>query len=591
MYPHSAIAAETTFRTARTARGCPKTAASDESSRPDSATPLTAASIVAQASKHLQSSPSASTLSSDDAPSDPPSDFLALLDDAFDILHPSIVSNPWVRAHHSLDSLRAFRASDCSPRLTLLVFTCSRLASLRRLLQSVLGSDYSDWERVDLHIHVDHSDEQRSLVGYVDGVAWPYGEVVRAYANVSIGLRDSILSAWQPRTLDEFAVFLEDDIEVSPQFAVWVRVAVQHYYYATDRPLRESPLVGVSLYMPVWTERVDRPFGVDATFPVYGMQAPSSWGAVYFPHPWCSFGQWQRTHADADPLVPGLAGINSWPMGRSWKKYLIRYMVEQGQYMLYPNRADGLSFSTNHAEAGSNVYFSSAWKKVLDARFNVPLVPTDDHDRWYGRHSAELLSHMRVVDIFDQPAKLTEQQRIAALPAAAWRAYSHLTIAVALTSASTAAQAAVVASLQYWQELSVLRELVVQAPAQLDFTCPALRVPCTVNRANVSSVDSYLWPLQPPRSTALLLLSPHLRLTFAGVAALFHVWQRHPDHVVGLAKLCRSYRYVHGEYVEWTQPLPQLTVVPGRLMLLASHYLAQYWSDERPFHTFVREGG
>ena len=155
---------------------------------------------------------------------------------------------------------------------------------------------------------------------------------------------------------------------------MWVRVAVVSYYYSVSLPLRESPLMGVSLYVPTWSERVDQPFWMDPTFPVYGMQAPSSWGAVYFPYQWTSFRRWQKAHATADPLVPGLASINGWSMDKSWKKYLIRYMVEQGYYMLYPNRIDGLSFSTNHAEAGTNVYFSSEWKKVLDARFNVPLV-------------------------------------------------------------------------------------------------------------------------------------------------------------------------------------------------------------------------
>jgi len=583
MYPLHTLEAETLFRTTRSGGECSEEADTPHANQP-SPTPISA---FQQASKALLSTALTNIAAS--RPAHQVNNFLALLDSGFDVLHPSIVNLPWVSARHTKDSLRAFRASAFQLRLTLLVFTLNRLTSLQRLLQSVLNSDYSGWEAVELHIHIDYSDVQSDVRSFVNSFEWPFGGLVRTYANATVGLRDSILSAWQPRTLDEFAVFLEDDIEVSPKFAVWVRVAVLHYYYSTDRPLRESPLMGVSLYMPVWSERVDQPFWVDSTFPVYGMQAPSSWGAVYFPHQWSDFCRWQRLHAHADPLVPALAGINRWSMQRSWKKYLIRYMVEQGLFMLYPNRLDGLSFSTNHAEAGTNVYFSSEWKAVLDARFNVPLVPVDDRDRWYQRHSAVLFGSMRVINIFDQAVKLNEQLRIPAIPAAAWRAYSHLTVTIPLTSASSASQAAVVASLHYWQELSVLHELVVQVPAQLNFTCPPLRVRCTVNRANVTSVDSYLWPLPPPRCAAVLLVSHHLRLPLVDVEVMFHVWQRHPDQVVGIANLTRSYRAQRGKYVKWTAPLPQLTLLPGGLMLLASHYLDTYWSEERPFHNVVRQ--
>ena len=596
MYPHSAIAAGTVFRTTRRSHECLEAVASNAQHRSNGSSSSTN-SVIQHASKVLHSTltPSYATTTSDIGGNTSPAhashrhnDFLALLNDAFDILHPYIVSHPWVSSHHTLDSLRMFRASGCNPQLTLLVFTLNRLTSLQRLLQSVLASDYSGWQKVELHIHVDYSDVQHDITSYLDSFSWPFGGLVRKYANVSIGLRDSILSAWQPETLDDFAVFLEDDIEVSPQFAVWARVAVLHYYYSIDRPLRESPLMGVSLYMPVWTERVDKPFWVDPTFPVYGMQAPSSWGAVYFPHQWTSFCRWQRAHAHTDPLVPGLAGINSWSMENSWKKYLIRYMVEQGYFMLYPNRIDGLSFSTNHAEAGTNVFFSSEWKKVLDARFNVPLVPSNDNEHWYQRHSAVLFGTMRVIDIFDQPVKLTEQLRVPVISAAAWQAYSRLTIAVPLESASSASQAAVIASLQHWQDLSVLQELVVQASARLNFTCPLLRVRCAVNRNTMSSVDNYLWRIQH-QSASVLLLSPQVRLPLSDVEDMFHVWQRHPDQVVSIANLTRSYRVEHAEYVAWTDPLPQLTLVSSRLMLLATQFLDMYWSDERPFHNIVRQ--
>ena len=586
MYPHSTLSTASTFRSVR----------ADCSERAGSASNYSSqAASIARASKRLQGGPASTFhggLSVTVHSSHSRTDYLRLLDDAVDILHPLVVDNPWVRSIHSPDNLRTIRASGCSPRLALIVFTFNRLTSLQRLLKSVLASDYSGWEAVSLQVHADYSDVQDDIRQYLDNFTWPFGPVSRTYANRSLGLRDSILHAWQPSTLDEFAVFLEDDVEVSAEFARWVRVAVQSYYYAVDGLLRDSPLVGVSLYAPVWSERVDQPFAVDPTFPVYGMQAPSSWGAVYFPAQWSDFRQWQRLHAHSDPLVPGLGGINGWNSTRSWKKYLVRYLVERGAYMLYPNRADRLSFSTNHHEAGTNVDASSNrdWRDVLDARYTVPLVPAADQNRWYGQHNALLMKHMRVIDIFDRAVTLTPRLRIPAIPEDAWRAYSRLTIAIALASASPEAQAAVTTALQYWQALpdTALRELVVQLPAHLNFTCPPLRTPCSVNRAAVSSVDSYLWPLPLPHSSAVLLLHPLLRAKLRDVVDLFHVWQRRPDRVVALNGLTRSYRFVDNAYAEWDVGLPQLTLASHSALLLSSHYLDLYWSDERSFHSALR---
>jgi hypothetical protein len=67
------------------------------------------------------------------------------------------------------------------------------------------------------------------------------------------GLRETILGSWQPERMNEFAIFLEDDIEVSPYFMVYSRACVEQYgrfQYDFLRPETEHVL-GCSLYAPV----------------------------------------------------------------------------------------------------------------------------------------------------------------------------------------------------------------------------------------------------------------------------------------------------------------------------------------------------
>jgi len=61
-------------------------------------------------------------------------------------------------------------------------------------------------------------------------IDWPHGRLSMRVAQIKMGLKRSIMEAWLPTTADEFAVFLEDDIDVSPCFAYWIERTVQRYY-------------------------------------------------------------------------------------------------------------------------------------------------------------------------------------------------------------------------------------------------------------------------------------------------------------------------------------------------------------------------
>ena len=179
MYPQSTVSAATLLRTARLTTDCAmKAALAHHLSTSNYSSLASSSAALPQTSKSLRKRSVRAASNDNIAPAHSPhpaTDYLLLLNDVVDILHPSIASNAWVSSHHTVDSLRSFRGSDCHPRLLLLVFTLNRLGSLKRLLQSVVKSDYSGWETVDLHIHIDHSDVQHEMRRYLSNFTWPFG--------------------------------------------------------------------------------------------------------------------------------------------------------------------------------------------------------------------------------------------------------------------------------------------------------------------------------------------------------------------------------------------------------------------------------
>ena len=142
-----------------------------------------------------------------------------------------------------------------------------------------------------------------------------------------------ITKAWWPESDDEFAIFLEDDIEVSPHHFEFILLLLNRHIF--NRPENESKLdrnlIGISLYTPRWDEINYPPkFWIPSQrlsgSALFLAQVPCSWGALYFPWSWRRFIRYYnwRTGGSKDSLsfvntviVPG-SRSNSWT--RSWKK-------------------------------------------------------------------------------------------------------------------------------------------------------------------------------------------------------------------------------------------------------------------------------
>ena len=268
-----------------------------------------------------------------------------------------------------------------SPKLkvTIAVFAWRRLASLSRLLDSLLEAEYCG-RVVPLKLFLDYgaSDEVRDRIR---SFRWPHGPRMLHEYDRSQGIRGLWINASSASIGDDEHIMpLEDDLELSPFFYWWLLRANRAYGSFDDGDLVQSRgIVGVSLYTPRLNEiqypqvrwLPDRA----TNSPTFLLQVPCSWGALFLGRIWRQFLQfyWMRT---APPFYvfeqeknqsgvgktrqmlghPALrlprARSNVWP--RSWKKFLIDFMYGRGYVMLYPNLRDQRAFSTTYMEKGDH---------------------------------------------------------------------------------------------------------------------------------------------------------------------------------------------------------------------------------------------
>ncbi|CAG8487079.1 2063_t:CDS:2 [Ambispora leptoticha] len=272
-----------------------------------------------------------------------------------------------------------------TPKFHLQVITQDRPDSLSRLLRS-LDSSYYLGDRLPLTINMDRGADPVTL-DYCNKFQWNHGDLALRHRVLQGGLLPAVVESYYPHNSDHYAVLLEDDIEVSPFFYVWLKYSVLKYRYGPDRAASQR-MFGVSLYNPNSIElhmsgrRDFDPSLVleQGNFPKrspYLNQVPCSWGAVYFPEIWREFHEYINARMD-DEVTINIQKIavpesrsNRWR--KSWKRYFIELAYLRGYVMLYPNFSNFTSLSTNHMEAGTHIHSNN--NKPLPVRvFDLPLM-------------------------------------------------------------------------------------------------------------------------------------------------------------------------------------------------------------------------
>ncbi|GAB5593036.1 hypothetical protein Unana1_07936 [Umbelopsis nana] len=301
--------------------------------------------------------------------------------------------------------------------VNLVIITDRRPHSLSRLIRSASNAHYLG-DKVSLSINMEQTaDKVTRLI--VANAPWPHGSKNVRHRIRKGGLMPAIVESWYPTSNDDYAIFLEDDVEVSPYFYLWVKYSILRYRYG-DPSDRSDLLFGISLYSPRNTEmgmegrRLFHPDWVlnatslDPRTP-FLLQVPCSWGAVYFPEHWREFHEYVTARlvdlengAKLNISVPE-SRSNRWK--NSWKRYFIEMIYLRGYTMLYPNFQNFTSFSTNHLEFGTHVKHE---RKAIE-QFLVPLMETDSILQELPRHRLPAWQELPVLDLW---AKLSSNEEL-----------------------------------------------------------------------------------------------------------------------------------------------------------------------------------
>lgn len=266
---------------------------------------------------------------------------------------------------------------DSGPRLVVHLFAFNRPSKFAKLWESLQQAERT---RIpcSIVVHVDcdaerSSEWQQQVTAALalksnDSIHGPVSVILAARPK---GLRVTMLEAWAPRE-GEYAMFLEDDIEVSPLIFLYA----ERFILAYGEVAQPDPrILGYKLYNQKWDEvnqRMETP--VNNQNQPFLIQEPCSWGTVFVAGPYRKYMEWYVYHSHLDPLTPH-AWSNTWDPDRSAKKYLQRYMWEQGLFLVAINLPNRLSLTTPRVDsAGTNM--KERWLDFLRERLEVPLLTT-----------------------------------------------------------------------------------------------------------------------------------------------------------------------------------------------------------------------
>ena len=134
-----------------------------------------------------------------------------------------------------VNSLFGLVCSNCSlidwhrPRVDISIITKDRPHSFTRLLNSLLTARYFG-DHLDLRVNMDQDCDEMSYK-IADQIIWSHGHVFIHHRIMHGGLLPAVVESWFPHTNDSYGLLLEDDIELSPMFYAWVKMAVLRYRY------------------------------------------------------------------------------------------------------------------------------------------------------------------------------------------------------------------------------------------------------------------------------------------------------------------------------------------------------------------------
>ncbi|PXF47381.1 hypothetical protein BWQ96_02861 [Gracilariopsis chorda] len=248
------------------------------------------------------------------------------------------------------------------PVARMIVITMDRENSLRRLLRSLEHANYGE-DHVDLDIWIDRPKDGSIHQGVLQAsrdIDWKYGTKVIHKRAVNAGLYQQWIYTWNiTEETTEFAVILEDDLELSPAFYQWLRVARAAYAQDADvgafslqrHTLRPKQIRGVA----------SGNLNIAPEHHVYKYRLLGTWGFAPQRDQWVEFRTWfedMRARGEK-PYVNGLI-TTGWYKRQEvrgfapnmWSQWWIKFADEKGYFTVTANLPDGTTLCANWREDG-----------------------------------------------------------------------------------------------------------------------------------------------------------------------------------------------------------------------------------------------
>ncbi|KAJ8311400.1 hypothetical protein KUTeg_010755 [Tegillarca granosa] len=265
--------------------------------------------------------------------------------------------------------------------LRIIVIVYDRAESMKRLLNSLNEADYLG-DCVILDIWID-----RSIDNVIDPVTYKMASeftfkhgICRVHNQTDhVGIYGQWMKTWHPADdSHEIAVFLEDDLTVSPYFYKWLKAVHKMY---DDNPY----INGYSLYSLSVRHKDTMKYRILPNFippehVVYLYPLLATWGFSPSKQNWMKFISWfYRVSRDPEfqPIIPGLMA-SAWYQklkernrtDTMWSMWHIYYAWKNSEFTMHPNLPERQSLAVNWKEPGLHVENKTVSEKKEKENFD-----------------------------------------------------------------------------------------------------------------------------------------------------------------------------------------------------------------------------
>jgi hypothetical protein len=284
----------------------------------------------------------------------------------------------------------------------------NRINAIRRCLMALEAAEYGT-DNVELTVFLDHFslnsdmdnnekkkklDLQHRILEMVSSFKWSHGKMHIHYRANNANLQMQWLEAFYPLDNDTYAFIVEDDIQVSPFYYMYLKKLIRKYRYSSDI---DPNMYGISLQRQhlVPGYKSGKKVEVNNNHQPYLYQLVGTWGQVVFPEHWREFRMYfdsRRPYSELKPRIGGLI-TDYWYEQKGekiWTPWFIRFVYSKSYYCLYTNFPGGKSLSASHRDVGEN--YNIFHRIFGSSGMDAPLLNyKEDMELWKHEYTKELI--------------------------------------------------------------------------------------------------------------------------------------------------------------------------------------------------------